>query len=118
MDVNHETNLSIAHFKKLIYNLSMAKESLRVTANKAQTKKAMRLDPRSMSYSAIREMVDLKARSTESTVIYMEYDDCIVYESPAKIHEINKLPQMARRQAIQTITNNIAYSKETLIYSR
>lgn len=93
------------------------KEGLRVIVDKNQQPRALRFDPKSIPLSAIKEMVNLKAQSTEETIIYMEYSDCFVYVNPARLHAINRSPQQERRKSIQQIAHNIAHSDSVLIYS-
>ena len=93
------------------------KEGLSVIVDKNQQPRALRFDPKSVPLSAIKEMVNLKARSAEETTIYMEYGGCFVYVDSVRLHKINHSPQQERRKSTQQIAHNIANSDLVLIYS-
>lgn len=78
---------------------------------------ALPLDPKSVPFSLLHELVKQKVRSIEDTMIYMLYDDFYVYLNPDRLHEINCLPQQARARVIKQTAYNIAYSNQVLIYS-
>lgn len=93
------------------------RESLTVVLDENKEPTGLSFDPKIMSFSLLKEMVTNKVRSAENTTIAMYYPGALVYVDPAKLHEINCLPQQEKRGNIRRITNNIANADNVLIYS-
>ena len=93
------------------------KERLTLIVDKNEQPTGLEFDPKIMSLSSLREMVTNKVGSIENTTIFMDYPDSDVWVGPARLHEIHRLPQKQKIEAIRQITNNIASADKVLIYS-
>ena len=96
------------------------KEIFRITTSQKgnSIRGVMLLDPRSLSFSLLQELVKNKVRSIEDTTICMEHNGVRGYVDASRLHAINLLPQQERKRAIKRIVNSLAYSDQILIDSR